>query len=139
MIALEMKIQPRRGFVQFPQPRRNTSVDDLPGLPVMDQTPIGTDPDTGTFREYFAATVAAAAAGAVADMFGTLGFGTQKTHMLNTTITAFLAVKGQTLGHIFNQVHQKPASRLAVDPLTQPARYIPKGVPRVKKSVVDAS
>jgi len=139
MIALEMKIQPRRGFVQFPQPRRDTSVDDLPGLPGINQTPIGTDPNTGTFREHLAATVAAAAAGAVADMFGTLGFGTQKTHMLNTAITAFLAFKGQTFGHIFNQVHQQPASRLTVDPLTQPARYIPKGVPKVKKSVMDAS
>ena len=139
MIAPEMKIQPRRGFVQFPQPRRYTSVDDLLGLPRINQTPIGTNPDTGTLREHLAAAVAAAAASTVADMFGALGFGAQKTHMLNTTITALLAVKGETLGNIFDQVHQQPACRLAVDPLTQPARYMPEGVPRIKKSIMDAS
>lgn len=61
-------------------------------------------------------------------MFGALGFRAQKAHMLNTTVAALKAVKGHALGHIFDQVHQQPASRLAVDHLTQLATYMPEGM-----------
>jgi hypothetical protein len=54
-------------------------------------------------------------------MFGALGFRAQKTHILNSTVTALKAAKGHTLGHIFDQGHQQAASRLAVDQLRKPA------------------
>lgn len=106
MISLEVKIQPGRGLVQFPHPRRDASVDHLPGSLRIDQAPIGTGPDTRTFREHLATTVAAAAAGAIADVLGTLGFRAQEPHMLDCTIATLEAVEKHALGQVLDQIHQ---------------------------------
>ena len=106
MISLEVKIQPGRGLVQFPHPRWDASLDHLPSSLRVDQTPIGTGPDTGTFRVHLATAVAAAAAGAVADVLGTLGFRAQEPHMLDCTVATLEAAEKHALGQVLDQVHQ---------------------------------
>ena len=72
MIAAQMKIQPGGCLVQLPHPRRDAALDQLIG-PIADRPAlIGPEPYAGPIRVHLAVAVAAAAAGAVADMLGAL-------------------------------------------------------------------
>ena len=93
MVAPEMKIKPGIGPVELPPPGRYTSRRHLVRFLMIGQALIRPDPDALLVRIHLAHPDPAAAALAIAGMFGTLRLGAEKPHMLDTAVTAMPAVQ----------------------------------------------
>jgi hypothetical protein len=91
MIFSQMEIDPGRGFVQFPHPRRNVVPHKAGKLVGMFQPSIGPNPDTLFFRVNLTGSFPAPATGAVAGVLGTSRFRAEKGYMLDCAISTALA------------------------------------------------
>jgi len=109
MVTPQMKIEPTRCLVEFPVAGSNECAGHLLRPTHRRQAVVNPHPDARAIRVYLAATVAAAAASPVANMLGTLTFGTQKGEMLDSAVSATLTGEQPLLQGILDQKRQ-PAS-----------------------------
>ncbi|MGA9478399.1 MAG: hypothetical protein WBV21_11500, partial [Desulfobacterales bacterium] len=88
MVTPKVKIEPARCFVERPIAGGDKCVGHLLRPTCRRQAVVYPHPDAGAIRMYFAASVAAAAAGPVANVLGALTFRTQKGEMLDAAVSA---------------------------------------------------
>ena len=110
VVSSEVKVQPRRSAIQFPQTRRDAVGNHFLWVSRIGQTFPSPEPHALPFRVHLTAAVSTAAAGAIADVFRALGLRTKKRYVLDSTISAAPAFKQKCFNWILKQLYQKPAS-----------------------------
>lgn len=119
MVPSQMKIDPGRRSVQLPHAGRNTAHRQF-SLPVdAGQPPVGPEPHAGPLGVYLAESVQAAAAGAVSNMLGSLGFRAQKTDMLNAAVSTHPARKQHFFEPVFHEFDHGIAPPVLIQPLAK--------------------
>lgn len=116
MILTQMKIEPGRGAIKLPVPRRNTSVDHFRCIAVISEAAVSLAPDAPSIRMDFASAAPAAAACSISGVFGAARFRALKTHMLNSTIPALPAIEHQVFADVFGGMQHGLCGRTPIDP-----------------------
>ena len=116
VVSPEVKVQPRRSAIQFPQPRRDAVGNHFLWLSCIGPTLPGPEPHALPLGVHLTAPVSTSPACAVADVFRTLGLGTKKRCVLDSAISAAPAFKQKRFNRILKQLYQKPASSPLPDP-----------------------
>ena len=119
VVSAEVKIQPRRSTIQFPQPRRDAVGNHFLWLSRIGPTLTGPEPHAFPLGVHLTAAVLTSPAGAVANVFRTLGLGTKKRYVLDSAVSAASAFKQKCLDRILKQLYQKHAS----GPLFEPSSH----------------
>lgn len=136
MIPSQMEIQPGRGAIQLPLARGNATANHFIGFSGISPAQIGLIPDTPSVRIHFAASVAATATCAVADVFGAARFRALESYMLDSAIAALSAVQHHLFSHIFGKMQNGASRSGAIEPFTQPLiQGCKRGVGIKKKNV----
>ena len=107
MILAKMKIDPRRGSVQFPVAGGDESLIDFIGPANGRPAPVSLEPHAMAVRVNLTAAFLAPATGAVTGMFGALGFGAEKCQMLKAAIPTLPTRKKHLFGDVLQGFGEK--------------------------------
>src|SRR5512147_1345142 len=118
-VSAEVKVQPRRSAIQFPQARRDAVGYHFLRLSCIRPTLPGPEPHALSLGVHLTAPVSTSPACAVADVFRALGLRTKKRYVLDSAIPAALAFKQKRFNRVLKQLYQKPAS----SPLSEPSSH----------------
>ncbi len=105
MVLPEVKVQPRRSAIEFPQPRRDAVSDHFPWLLRISPAFPGSKPYAFALGVHLTASVSAAPAGAVADVFRALGLRAKKRYVLDSAVSAAPAVQKKFFKWILKQLY----------------------------------
>ena len=138
VVPPEVKVQPRRSAIQFPQPRRDAVGDHLLRVSRIGPTLPGPEPHALPLGEHLTAPVSTAAAGAVADVFRALGLGTKKRYVLDSAISAAPAFEQKGFNRVLKQLYQKPAGSPAAEPASKRSKERSQRRVEIEELIVDS-
>jgi hypothetical protein len=104
VVPLEVKVQPGRSAIQYPQPRRDAVGDHLLRVSRIGPTIPGPEPHALPLGDHLTAPASTAAAGAVANVFRALGLGTKKRYVLDSAISAASAFEQKGFSRVLKQL-----------------------------------